>query len=41
VLNKAKFDGAIQDFYLMMGWDEEGVPKRETLYDSNLEFLLL
>jgi aldehyde:ferredoxin oxidoreductase len=40
VLEKEKFDGAIRDFYLMMGWDEEGVPKKETLYDYNLEFLL-
>jgi aldehyde:ferredoxin oxidoreductase len=41
VLNKAKFEEAIKDFYLMMGWDEQGVPERQTLYDSNLEFLTL
>jgi aldehyde:ferredoxin oxidoreductase len=40
VLDREKFNSAIQDFYLMMGWDEDGVPRKQTLYDSNLEFLL-
>jgi aldehyde:ferredoxin oxidoreductase len=37
VLDKAAFGDAIQAYYLMMGWDANGVPLKETLIDHHLE----
>lgn len=35
-LDRAQFAVAIQTFYLMMGWDDAGVPRPETLVDIGL-----
>jgi aldehyde:ferredoxin oxidoreductase len=37
VLDRATFAEAIRTYYLMMGWDEHGVPLKETLVDHHLE----
>lgn len=39
-LDKAAFRAAIQTYYEMMGWDEQGVPRPATLYDHHLEWVL-
>lgn len=36
-LDRAAFDAAVKGYYAMMGWDEGGVPRRETLVDHHLE----
>ncbi len=40
VLDRERFQDAIQIFYQMMGWDEEGRPTRSTLYDAGIEWVL-
>ncbi len=37
-LDRAKFQGAIQTYYRMMGWDERGRPLPETLVDHHLDW---
>lgn len=39
-LDREKFRAAIQTYYEMMGWDENGAPRRATLYDHHLEWTL-
>ena len=36
-LDRAQFAAAIQTFYRMMGWDDAGVPRAETLLDCHLD----
>jgi aldehyde:ferredoxin oxidoreductase len=40
VINRKEFHEAIRTFYRMMGWDEQGRPLKETLYDHGLEWVL-
>ncbi len=37
-LNRAQFAAAIRTYYRMMGWDDAGVPRYETLLDHHLEW---
>ena len=37
-LDRAQFDLAIRTFYRMMGWDDAGRPRAETLLDHRLEW---
>lgn len=37
MLDKAAFHSAIRSYYRMMGWDEHGVPYRETLIDALID----
>ncbi len=39
-LDRAAFRAAIQTYYEMMGWDEQGVPRPATLYDHHLEWTI-
>jgi aldehyde:ferredoxin oxidoreductase len=39
-LDRQAFREAIQTYYEMMGWDENGVPRPGTLYDHHLEWTL-
>ena len=39
-LDRDAFRVAIQTYYEMMGWDEQGVPRPATLYDHHLEWTL-
>jgi aldehyde:ferredoxin oxidoreductase len=39
-IDRAAFSDAIRTFYGMMGWDEQGRPRRETLYDHGLEWVM-
>jgi aldehyde:ferredoxin oxidoreductase len=39
-LDRRKFEECIHDFYLMMGWDDFGVPTRQTMYDHHLESVI-
>ena len=38
VLDKAGFSDAVRTYYRMMGWDDRGVPLKETLIEHHLEF---
>lgn len=40
-LDREAFRDAIQIYYEMMGWDEEGIPRPATLYDHHLEWTLV
>ncbi len=40
-LDRQAFQDAIQTYYEMMGWDEQGVPRPATLYDHHLEWTLI
>jgi aldehyde:ferredoxin oxidoreductase len=35
-LDRAVFKDCIRTYYRMMGWDDEGVPLKETLLDHNV-----
>ena len=37
LLDRAAFSAAILSYYRMMGWDDQGVPLKETLVDHHLE----
>ncbi len=37
MLDKASFGEAIRTYYRMMGWDDRGVPRKETLMEHHLE----
>jgi aldehyde:ferredoxin oxidoreductase len=39
-LDRQAFQQAIQTYYEMMGWDEQGVPRPATLYDHHLEWAI-
>lgn len=39
-LDRAAFEEAVRTYYRMMGWDEEGRPLAETLWDHRLEWTL-
>ena len=39
-LDREAFRAAIQTYYEMMGWDEEGRPRPATLYDHHLEWVI-
>jgi aldehyde:ferredoxin oxidoreductase len=39
-LDRQAFRAAIETYYEMMGWDEQGVPRLATLYDHHLEWTL-
>jgi aldehyde:ferredoxin oxidoreductase len=39
-LDRQAFQDAIQIYYEMMGWDEQGAPRPATLYDHHLEWTL-
>lgn len=39
-LDRAAFRAAIDCYYAMMGWDEQGAPQPATLYDHHLEWTL-
>ena len=39
-LDRERFDAAIGAFYRMMGWDDAGRPRYETLLDHGLEWLV-
>ena len=36
VIDRAKFSAMIKSYYLMIGWNDAGIPLTETLYDLNL-----
>lgn len=38
-LDKEEFNRAIETYYKMMGWDEEGVPQREKLQELGIEWV--
>ena len=38
-LDRTAFDEAVRTYYLMMGWDSDGQPRRETLIDHHLEWV--
>jgi aldehyde:ferredoxin oxidoreductase len=40
-LSRDAFRDAIQTYYEMMGWDQQGVPRPSTLYDHHLEWVLV
>lgn len=40
VLDRKKFEECLRDFYLMMGWDAQGVPTKQTMYDYHLDSVL-
>ena len=40
ILDKNEFHACIRTYYRMMGWDDAGVPLRETLFDHGLEWVL-
>jgi aldehyde:ferredoxin oxidoreductase len=39
-LDRQTFQEAIQTYYEMMGWDEQGIPRPATLYDHHLEWAI-
>jgi aldehyde:ferredoxin oxidoreductase len=39
-LDREKFQAAIQSYYRMMGWDNQGRPAYETLLDHHLEWVI-
>ncbi len=39
-LDRASFAAAIQTYYRMMGWDDAGRPRYETLLDHHLEWVV-
>jgi aldehyde:ferredoxin oxidoreductase len=39
-LEKDKYDALLSEYYKLRGWDERGVPKKETLKELNLEFVI-
>jgi aldehyde:ferredoxin oxidoreductase len=39
-LDREAFQNAINTYYEMMGWDEQGIPRPATLYDHHLEWTL-
>jgi aldehyde:ferredoxin oxidoreductase len=40
VLDRQMFEERLQDFYLMMGWDSQGVPTKQTMYDQHLDSVM-
>jgi aldehyde:ferredoxin oxidoreductase len=40
VIDKENFHKSIRTFYEMLGWDENAIPLRATLYDHGLEWLI-
>ncbi len=40
MLDLSKFQLSIHNFYLMMGWDERGIPTLQTIYDYQLESII-
>jgi aldehyde:ferredoxin oxidoreductase len=39
-IDRAKFGEAIRTYYRMMGWDDAGQPRYETLLDHHLEWVV-
>lgn len=39
-LEKDKYDALLSEYYKLRGWDERGIPKKETLKELNLEFVI-
>ncbi|USS40724.1 aldehyde ferredoxin oxidoreductase family protein [Thermococcus aggregans] len=39
-LDKEKYDALLSEYYKLRGWDERGIPKKETLKELNLEFVI-
>ena len=39
-LDRERFTAAVQTYYRMMGWDEGGRPRYETLLDHHLEWVV-
>ena len=37
LLDREAYRESVRTFYAMMGWDREGVPSLETLYEARLE----
>lgn len=40
IINREAFHASIKSYYEMMGWDEKGTPRKATLYDHSLEWVL-
>lgn len=38
-LDKEKFEGAKKTYFGMMGWDQNGVPRREKLQELDIEWV--
>lgn len=39
VLNKAKFQTMLDEYYRFRGWDKEGVPTKKKLEELNLGYI--
>ncbi|MCO6041941.1 tungsten-containing formaldehyde ferredoxin oxidoreductase [Thermococcus alcaliphilus] len=39
-LKKDKYDALLSEYYKLRGWDERGIPKKETLKELDLEFVI-
>jgi len=39
-LEKDKYDALLSEYYKLRGWDERGIPKKETLKELGLEFVI-
>ncbi|ASJ01702.1 tungsten-containing formaldehyde ferredoxin oxidoreductase [Thermococcus gorgonarius] len=39
-LDREKYDGLLSEYYRMRGWDERGIPKKETLKKLGLDFVV-
>ncbi len=39
-LDKEKYDALLSEYYKLRGWSEKGIPKKETLKDLGLEFVI-
>ena len=39
-LEKDKYDALLSEYYKLRGWDERGIPKKETLKELDLEFVI-
>ncbi|ASJ07673.1 tungsten-containing formaldehyde ferredoxin oxidoreductase [Thermococcus pacificus] len=39
-LDREKYDGLLSEYYRMRGWDERGIPKKETLEKLGLDFVV-
>jgi len=39
-LDREKYDALLSEYYKIRGWDERGIPKKETLKDLGLDFVI-
>jgi len=39
-LDREGYDALLSEYYKLRGWNEEGIPKRETLRELGLEFVI-